>query len=145
MELVALQQFGMAQRDHQHLEGDDAILDREALQGGFERSIGAIKPCGQHPSGSRDKLASAPTQKVRVDQGDHTTTGGRWTPFLSCGATLDREAVQGGRRQTTFLTRKLRGASKEAHWQQEDIGKSAWQFKMQKGFGASPKGHGRTL
>ena len=32
MELV---RGGIAQRDHQHLEGDDAILDREALQGGF--------------------------------------------------------------------------------------------------------------
>jgi hypothetical protein len=41
MELVALQQFGMAQRDNQHLEGDDAILDREALQGGFS---GPLEP-----------------------------------------------------------------------------------------------------
>ena len=96
MELVPLQQVEIAQRDHQKLEGDDAILDREALQGGFERSIGAIKQCGQHPSGSRDKVASAPTQKVRIAQGGHTTTGGRWTPFLTCGATSDREAGQGG-------------------------------------------------
>jgi len=35
MELVPLQQVGIAQRDHQQLEGYDAILDREALLGGF--------------------------------------------------------------------------------------------------------------
>ena len=41
MELVPLQQVEIAQRDHQKLEGDDAILDREALQGGFS---GPLEP-----------------------------------------------------------------------------------------------------
>ena len=38
---MPLQQVGIAQRDHQLLEGDDAILDREALQGGFS---GPLEP-----------------------------------------------------------------------------------------------------
>ena len=41
MDLVPLQQVGIAPRDHQQLEGDEAILDREALQGGFS---GPLEP-----------------------------------------------------------------------------------------------------
>ena len=33
--LVTLRQVGRTQCDHQQLEGNEAILDREALQGGF--------------------------------------------------------------------------------------------------------------
>jgi len=65
VELVPLQQVRIAQCDHQQLEDYDAILDREALQGGFG---GPLKPIGQHSSGSRDKMESAPLQKVRVAQ-----------------------------------------------------------------------------
>jgi hypothetical protein len=38
---VPPQQVEIAQRDHQKLEGDDAIPDREALEGGFS---GPLEP-----------------------------------------------------------------------------------------------------
>ena len=41
MEEVTLLQVETAQRDHQKLEGDDAIPDREALEGGFS---GPLEP-----------------------------------------------------------------------------------------------------
>ena len=41
MELVPLQQVEIAQRDQKKLEGDDAIPDREALEGGFS---GPLEP-----------------------------------------------------------------------------------------------------
>ena len=41
MELVPLQQVEIAQRDHKKLEGDDAIPDQEALEGGFS---GPLEP-----------------------------------------------------------------------------------------------------
>ena len=94
METRSQRKVGIAQCDQSRLEGKDAILDREALQGGFEREHGAIEQCGRQPSGSSDKIASATTQKVRIAQGGHTTSGGSWTPFLTVGANSDREAGQ---------------------------------------------------
>ena len=41
MEAVPLQEVEKAQRDHQKREGDDAIPDREALEGGFS---GPLEP-----------------------------------------------------------------------------------------------------
>jgi hypothetical protein len=96
METRSQRKVGVAQCDQSRLEEKGAILDREALQGGFERENGAIEQCGQQPSGSSDKIASATTQKFSKAQGGHTTSGRSWTPFLTGGANSDREAGQGG-------------------------------------------------
>ena len=62
------------------LAGYDAILDREALQGGFG---GPLEPLGKRPSVARGKMESAPLQKVSVAHCDHTTAGRRQMPFLA--------------------------------------------------------------
>ena len=56
-------------------------LYKVALSGPMEPYSNA-----QQPSVSSDKKTSATTQKVRIAQGGHTTTGESWTPFLTAGA-----------------------------------------------------------
>jgi hypothetical protein len=69
-------------------------------------------------------MESAPLQRVSVARCDHSSAGGRQTPFL---------------------TRRLRKASLEVHWSRQVVRKAFERLKRQDGVGASPKGQCRPV
>jgi hypothetical protein len=87
------------------------------------RYTGVSKTFGKRSNFSRGKMGSAPLQRVSV-QCDHTTAGGRRTPFL---------------------TGRLWTAASEVHRSRQAIWKAFERFKRQKRTGATPKGQRRPV